>query len=96
MKFMADAQIANVSRFLKKNEVDCETVHQRMRGDELSQVSISDPEIVAFLMREKARGIEITLICNDEDLAGHCRVQGIPVMFIPELVLESVRRLEQE
>ena len=94
MKYMTDAQVANVSRFLKAKGVDCETVHQRMKGNEENQISIKDPEIVEFLMRERSRGTQITLICNDEDLAGHCRVQGIPVAFIPELVLEDINRRE--
>lgn len=96
MKYMTDAHIANVSEFLKRKGLDCETVHQRMRGDERSEVSIRDPEIVDFLMRERSRGIEITLICNDEDLAGHCKVQKIPVVFIPELVVDSIERLERK
>jgi predicted nuclease of predicted toxin-antitoxin system len=95
MRYMTDAQVANVARFLREHGIDCETVHMRMRGNENSQVSISDPEIVQYLMAERSRGSEIVLICNDIDLAGHCKVQGLPVMFVPEMILERVRRAEQ-
>ena len=61
----------------------------------MSQVSIKDPEIVDFLMRERSKGIVITLICNDEDLAGHCKVQRLPVIFIPELLVNHIERLEK-
>jgi len=91
MKFITDAQIANVSRYLREHGVDCETVHKKMRGNEDSRVSISDPEIVQFLMAERSRGMETVLICNDADLAGHSKVQNLPVLFVPELVLERVR-----
>ena len=100
MKYMTDAQCANIAPVLKEKGFDCETVHQRILGNEDSRVSIKDPEIVGFLMKERSRGVEITLICNDIDLAGHCKVQELPVLFIPELVLahliELTRRLDDE
>ena len=91
MKYMTDAQIANVAPVLRSAGIDCETVHKLMRGNENSQVKIEDPEIVQFLMKQRREGNEITLVCNDKDLAGHCKVQGLPVLFVPDLVLAAIR-----
>ena len=91
MKYMTDAQIANVAPVLRSVGVDCETVHRRMLGNEDSRVKIEDPEIVQFLMKQRQKGNEITLICNDKDLAGHCRVQDLPVLFVADLVVATVK-----
>ncbi len=96
MKYMTDAHLANVSQFLKSNRVNCETVHQYMKGNEDSQVQIYDPEIVQFLMKKRSEGVDITLICNDKDLAGHCRVQNLPVIFLPYAVLTLIKELESK
>lgn len=87
---MTDAHCANIAPLLKEKDFDCETVHQRMRGNEHSQVKIDDPEIVEYLMEQRSRGVVITLICNDIDLAGHCKVQKLPIIFLPDLVLETL------
>ncbi|MDG6921123.1 MAG: hypothetical protein JRN59_06310 [Nitrososphaerota archaeon] len=68
MKYMTDAHIANVSELLRRNGVDCKTVHERMLNNSDSRISIPDPKIVEFLQEERAEGNDITLICNDEDL----------------------------
>jgi len=96
MEYMTDAHIANVSEVLSGSGFDCETVHERMLGNTDSRVSIPDPKIVEFLSQRRAAGEEIVLICNDKDLAGHCVVQKLPVIFVPDLVLERVRELEGE
>lgn len=79
---------------LRNARVDCETIHKRMRGDEKSQVKIDDPDIVRYLMDERKKGNVITLICNDTDLAGHCKVQNLPVLFVPDLVLDAIKKIE--
>jgi len=65
-----------------------------MKGNEDSQVQIEDPEIVQFLMKKRSEGVDITLICNDKDLAGHCRIQSLPVIFVPNAILAFIKELE--
>jgi len=91
MKYMTDAHLANVSELLRKNSIGCETVHERMLNSRDSRISASDPNIIEFLQKERDAGNDITLICNDEDLAGHCKAQHLHVIFVPQLVLEYIK-----
>jgi hypothetical protein len=61
-----------------------------MRGDEHSEASIDDPEIVEYLIEQRSRGAAVTLICNHIELAGNCKVQKLPIIFLPDLVLGTL------
>ena len=90
MKYMTDAQLANVSKIARAKGIDCDTVHKLMLGNEESQVSIADELIREFLLEKRSAGITITLITNDKDLAGHCRIDKLPLIYVPDLIVDHI------
>jgi len=90
MKYMTDAQLANVSKIARAKGIDCDTVHKLMLGNEESQVSIADELIREFLLEKRSAGFIITLITNDKDLAGHCRVDNLPLIYVPDLIVGHI------
>lgn len=90
MKYMTDAQLANVSKIARAKGIDCDTVHKLMLGKEESQVSIADEQIRGFLLEKRNAGLTITLITNDKDLAGHCRIDKLPIIYVPDLIVEHI------
>ena len=89
MKFMTDANNAGIAKQLREKGVDCETVHKLMKGNEESQVKISDPAIFRFLWERKG---EITLITNDNLLAEYCDEFGIPCIRPAEAVFRAIQQ----
>ncbi len=88
MKYMTDANMSGLARELRAREIDCETVHKLILGNEDSRVKITDPEIIRFLRgREKA----VTLITLDSELAEYCRIDEIPCIRVQDLVVEYIR-----
>lgn len=86
-KYMTDAHLSGLAKELRAKGVDCDTVHKLMLGNERSQESISDPQIVKFL-REKPGSI--TLITLDTELSEYCAISGIPCIRVQDLVLKYI------
>ena len=88
MHYMTDAHLSGLAKELRAKGIDCETVHKLMLGNERSQESISDPQIVKFL-REKQGSI--TLITLDTELSEYCAISDIPCIRVQDLVLSHIR-----
>ena len=88
MKYMTDAHLSGLAKELRAKEIDCETVHNLMLGNEDSRVSIKDPEIIAYL-RTKAGSI--ALITLDTELANYCKIDKIPCIRVQDLVGDFIK-----
>jgi hypothetical protein len=85
---MTDAQLSGLAKELRAKGVDCQTVHKLMRGNENSSVSISDPEILRFLVSQKG---SLSLITLDSELAEYCSKFEIPVIRVQDLVSKHIQ-----
>ena len=84
-KYMTDAHLSGLAKELRARGIDCDTVHKLILGNERSQESISDPQIVKFLKEKRG---SITLITLDTELAEYCAIDSIPCIRVQDLVLE--------
>jgi hypothetical protein len=75
--------------------IDCETVQTLMNKSEDSRISIKDSQIREFLLRKRVEGVSITLITNDEDLDSHCKIDGLPTIYVPELIANHILAKEK-
>ena len=89
MKYMTDANNAGIAKQLREKGVDCDTVHKLMKGNEESQVKISDPAIFKFLLERKG---QITLITNDNLLAEYCEEFDIPCIRPADAVFRLIQQ----
>ena len=89
-RFMTDAHLSGLARELREKEIDCETVHKLILGNEDSRIKISDPEIVKFLLDQ---GKSVTLITLDKELAEYCSTLDIPVIRVQDLVSKHIESM---
>ena len=90
---MTDAQLSGLAKELRAKGVDCQTVHKLMRGNENSSVSISDPEILRFLVSQKG---SLALITLDNELAEYCSKFEIPVIRVQDLVSKHIQASQSD
>jgi uncharacterized protein with PIN domain len=92
MRYMVDAMLYGLAKELREKGVDCQTATKFIRGDEDSRISISDPDIIDFLLKNKRN---ITLITADTELAKYCQKFNIPYIRIQDLVIETIKKRER-
>lgn len=90
MLYMTDAQVSGLAEELRSKGIDCQTVHSLMKGNNDSRVSISDPEILKFLVDRRGT---VTLITMDKELARYCATFDVPCIRVQDLVAEHISRL---
>jgi rRNA-processing protein FCF1 len=93
MRYVTDAQLSGLAEELRKRKVDCQTVHKLILGHEDSSKSISDPDILRFLVSEHGG---VTLITADNELAEYCSKFDVPVIRVQDLVVQHVLAAEQD
>ncbi len=91
MKYMTDASLADLALELRQKGIDCETCHKLMRGNEESQIKITDGEIAQFV--REAEG-SLTLIVMDHDLAEHCKFGKLPHIRVQDAVADYLIRTQ--
>jgi len=89
MRYMTDANLADIAPELREKGIDCQTCHKLMRNNETSQVSIPDGEVAQFI--REAQGA-ITLIVMDHDLAEHCKFGKLPHIRVQDAVADYILR----
>jgi hypothetical protein len=92
MKYMTDANISGLSKELKAQGIDCQTVHELMMNSNDTRVQIKDPEILKFL---HAQNKSITLITLDTELAEYCRAFEIPCIRVQDLVRDHIKKTDR-
>ena len=86
MKYMADEMLEELPEILRKDGIDCRTAHEWIDGAKQKKRVIKDYEIRKFLAKRRAEGEEITLITNDGDSWEQVQADGLPVIYVPNLV----------
>ncbi len=92
MEYMADEMLEKLPEYLNGGGIVCRTVFEWIDGSKQKKRKIQDWEIRKFLASRKARGEDITLITNDEDSCKQVRADGLPVMYVPEVIREQILR----
>jgi rRNA-processing protein FCF1 len=87
MRYMTDAQLSGLAPELRGKGVDCETVHKLLRGHEDTSVSISDPEILRYLVSQQG---SVTLVTLDNELVEYCRSFNVPVIRVQDLIASYI------
>lgn len=89
---MADEMIEDVAKILTEAGIDCRTPHEWMFGKKQKDgKKIHDAELRKFLQERKAEGEDITLITADYDSWMQIKSDGLPVMFVPEIIRNHIR-----
>jgi hypothetical protein len=88
MRYMTDAQLSGLAKELREKGVDCQTVHKLVLGHEDSSVSISDPDILKFLVSQRG---SMALITLDSELAEYCVKFEIPVLRVQDVISNHIQ-----
>ena len=93
MKYMTDEMIEGLAVILKSDGVDCRTVHEWIDGTKEKKRKIDDAEIRIFIRNRKSKGEDITLITTDGNSWRQLAADGLPVIFVQDVLREYVRSL---
>ena len=82
--------LEKLAEVLREDGIDCRTVHEWIGGAKQKNRRIHDAEVRKFLEAHRKEGEEITLITNDEDSWRQVQADGLPVIYIPNLVRDYI------
>ena len=94
MKFMADEMLEGLPALLRDRGIDCRTPYEWIDGTKEKKRTIKDWEIRKFLEKKRLQGEAITLITADSDSCEQVRADGLPVIYIPEVIRDYIIRRE--
>ena len=94
MKYMADEMIEDLAEMLKADGIDCRTVFEWIDGTKVKTRTIHDAEVRKFIQDRKNKGEEITLITKDHESWEQVSADGLPVIYVQNIVREFIRRQE--
>ncbi len=95
MKYMADEMLEELPDLLRKEGVDCRTAYEWIDGKKQKTRVIEDWEIRKFLAERKKQGEDITLITKGEDSWKQIKADGLPVIYVPQIVRDFVLSKEK-
>ena len=90
MKFMADEMLEGLPALLRQRGIDCRTPYEWIDGTKEKKRTIKDWEIRKFLSKKKSQGEDITLITTDGDSCDQVRADGLPVIYVPEVIRDYI------
>ena len=90
-----DEMLEKVPEYLKGTGVECTTIHESILGSKQKTRKVKDSEVRKFLAEQKAMGIEITLVTNDEESCNQIRADDLPVLYVPELIRDYILRKQR-
>jgi hypothetical protein len=93
MKYIADEMIEGLAEILRKDGIDCRTVHECIEGSLAKTRKIHDAEVRRFIKERKAQGEDFTLITCDYDSWMQIKADGLPVMYVQNVLRDYIRTL---
>jgi uncharacterized protein with PIN domain len=90
MKCIADEMIENLAVILRRDGVDCRTVHECIGGSRVKTRKIHDAEVRRFMNERKARGEDFTLITSDSHSWEQVKSDGLPAIYVQHVLREYV------
>lgn len=90
MKYMADEMLEDLPEVLKKAGIDCRTNYEWIDGTRSKKRVIGDHEVRRFIAGRRDQGEEITLITKDYESWKQIEADGLPVIYVPNLVRDHI------